>query len=198
MEKILLNAQKRDISENVKELRHSKVIPAVVYWHKQETINLKLDNSDLLRAYRTAWENHVIELNLEWTKIDVLFHEVQKNPVTEDFWHIDFYAIVKWEKVHTHIPLKMVGVSKAKLESWAVIEELIKTLEVKCLPEDLVDFIELDLSKLDNLWDNIRVSDLVVKNIEILNPLDEVLVVAWKPKVNEEEETTTQTEEEVK
>lgn len=194
MEKLVLNAQKRDSGENVRDLRQSKVIPAVVYGHKQETISIKLDNSELLRVYRKAWENHVVELDLDGTKIDVLFHEVQKNPVTEDFWHIDFYAVTKWEKVHTHIPLTFVWTPKAKTEHGAIIEDLVKNLEVKCLATDLVDSIEIDLTKLVNIWDTIRVSDLTVKNIEILNATDEVLVVAWKPKVHEEE-TAVSTEE---
>jgi len=194
MEKIVLNAQKRESGENVRDLRQSKVIPAVVYGHKQETISIKLNNSELLRVYRKARENHIVELDIDWTKIDVLFHEVQKNPVTEDFWHIDFYAVTKWEKVHTHIPLSFFWNSKAKTEHWAIIEELVKNIEVKCLVTDLVDSIEVDLSTLVNIWDVIRVSDLTVKNIEILNSKDEVVVVAWKPK-NHEEETLSSSEE---
>ncbi len=195
MEKLVLNAQKRELGEKVATLRKSQVIPAVIYGHKQETISIKLDNSELLRVYRKAWENHVVELDLDWTKIDVLFHEVQKNPVTEAFWHIDFYAISKWEKVHTHIPLSFVWTAKAKTEHGAIIEELVKSVEVKCLATDLVDSIEVDLSKLENTWDVIRVSDLKVKNIEILNSKDEVVVVAWKPKIHEESSEVPSTEE---
>gem|GEM_PF-1728065 len=65
MEKIVLNAQKRESGENVRDLRQSKVIPAVVYGHKQETISIKLNNSELLRVYRKARENHIVELDID-------------------------------------------------------------------------------------------------------------------------------------
>ncbi len=184
MEKLVLKSEIRSPEENVQHLRASKVIPAVVYWHKQESISLKFNNSDLLRAYRVAGENHVISLEVEGKKIDVLFHETQFHPVTGDFVHVDFYAIVAGEKVQTHIPLSFVWTSKAKIEEGAIIEELIKSLEVKCLPTDLVDSIEVDLSLLEKTGDNIKVSDVKVSSkIEVLNVADDVIAVAAKAKV---------------
>jgi large subunit ribosomal protein L25 len=190
MEKIVLKCEKREAWENLKTLRASRIIPAVVYGHKQKATSIKLDSSCLLRAYRLAWENHVIELEVDGKKIDTLFHEVQKDPISWDIIHVDFYAITKGEKVHTYIPLNFVWSSKAKTEEWAIIEELVKQLEVKCLPIDLVDSIEVDLSMLEKTWDNIKVSDLKVSpKIEILNSKDEVVAVAAKPKVEKIEDT---------
>jgi len=190
MERIVLKCEKREAWENLKTLRASRIIPAVVYGHKQKAISIKLDNSSLFRAYRLAWENHVIELEIDGEKIDALFHEVQKDPISWNIIHVDFYAITKDEKVHTYIPLNFVWSSKAKTEEWAIIEELIKQLEVKCLPIDLVDSIEVDLSMLEKTWDNIKVSDLKVSpKIEILNSKDEVVAIAAKPKVEKIENT---------
>lgn len=198
MEKLILKWETRKIEESLKELRASKIVPAVVYWHKQEPIKLKMNNSDFLRTFRVAWENHIISLEVEGKKIDVLVHEVQRAPVSGDFLHVDFYAITKGEKVHTHIPLVFVWSSKASSE-WAIIEELIKELEVKCLPTDLVDNFEVDLSKLENVWDNIKVADIKVSSkIEVLNHADDVVVVASKAKVEKIEESTEATPEEAK
>ncbi len=184
MEKVVLNSQKRDAGECNKTLRNSKIVPAVVYGHKQPATNIKLDASDLLRAYRIAKENHVVELSVDNKKMDVLFHEVQKAPVSWDIIHVDFYAITKGEKVHTHIPLVFIWSSKAKSEEWAIIEELVKQVEVKCLPQDLVDSFEVDLSKLEKTWDNIKVWDLVISDkFEVLSSMDEVIAVAAKAKV---------------
>lgn len=189
MEKLILKSEIRTNEENLKSLRASKIVPAIVYWHRQEPIKLKIDNSDLLRAYRAAWTNHIISLDVEWKKIDVLVHEVQRAPISWDFLHIDFYAITKWEKVHTQIPLVFVWTSKASVEEWAIIEELLKEVEVKCLPTDLVDNFEVDLSVLEQIWDSIKVSDLKVSSkIEILNWADDTIVIASKPKVEKVEE----------
>lgn len=190
MEKIVLKGQKREGAECVKTLRAARVIPAVVYGHKQEAISIKLGNSDLLRTYRVAWENHVVELEIDGKKMDVLFHDIQRAPVSWDFLHIDFYAITKGEKVHTHIPLNFVWVSKAKTEENAVIEELVKQIEVKCLPNDLVDSFEVDLSQLEKTGDHIKVSDLKISSkFEVLDSQDEVIVLAAKTKVEKVEDT---------
>lgn len=188
MEKLVLKIENRT-EENLKLLRSSKLVPWVVYWHKQEPIKVKFDNSDFLRTFRQAWSNHVVTLDLDGKKIDVLVHEVQREPVSSSFLHVDFYAITKWEKVHTEIPLSFVWSSKAASE-WAIIEELIKEVEVKCLPTDLVDNFEVDLSLLAEIWDTIKISDLKVSSkIEILNSQDDVIAVASKPKVEKEENT---------
>lgn len=191
MEKLVLKSELRSIDESLKSLRSSKIVPAVVYWHKQEPLKIKLDNSDFLRTYRVAWSNHIVSLEVDGKKIDVLVHEVQREPVSWNFLHVDFYAITKGEKVHTQIPLSFVGSSKAASE-WAIIEELIKELEIKCLPTDLVDNFEVDLSLLNEIGDSIKVSDLKVSSkIEVLNWADEVIVIASKPKVEKVEEETS-------
>lgn len=193
MEKVVLNSQKRGADECVKTLRASKNVPAVVYGHKQEAVSVKLGSSDVLRAYRVAGENHVVELTIDGKKMDVLFHEVQKAPVSGDIIHVDFYAITKGEKVHTHIPLVFVGTSKAKTEESAIIEELVKQVEVKCMPADLVDAIEVDLGLLEKTGDNIKVSDLKVSSkIEILDSKDEVIAIAAKSKAEKTEEASAE------
>ena len=190
MKKIVLKSEKREAVESNKILRASKLVPAVVYGHKQKSISIKLNASDLLRAYRIAWENHIVELKIDNKKMDVLFYEVQKAPVSWDIIHVDFYVITAWEKVHTHIPLVFVWLSKAKTDEWAIIEEIVKQIEVKCLPSDLVDSFEVDLSKLEKTWDNIKVWDLVISDkFEVLSSKDEVIVIAAKAKVEVIEDT---------
>jgi len=194
MQKILLKTENRNTNECVKNIRHSKMIPCVVYWHKFESTNIKVNASELLRTYRQAWKNHIISLEVNWKNIDVLIHETQFHPVSWDFLHVDFYAITKWEKVYTEIPLIFVWISQAKTE-WAIIEELLKELKVKCLPTDLIDIIEVDISKLEKIGDIIKISDLNISDkIEIENDLDDVVILASKPKVEKTEEVKEEVE----
>lgn len=199
MEKFKLNAELRNSEEKVKELRRSKLIPAVVYGHKQEALSLKLDNSEFLKVFREAWENHIIELNIESKNIDVLVHEIQRNPITDDFNHIDFHAIVKGEKVQTHIPFAFVWDSPAQKE-WCIIEQPLKELEIKCLPKDLIDNFEIDLSKLVKEGDAIRVKNLDIDSSKytIVNSENDLIAMAEVPgKRNEieEEESVNEVEE---
>lgn len=191
MKDLVLNAQKRNSEEKLSEIRASKMVPAVVYGKNKESISIKVDNSDLIKTYRVSGESHIIALNIDGTTVEVLVHDFQKNPVTGDFLHVDFYAITRGEKLTTKIHLTFVGNSKAAADG-AIIDEVIKEIEVRTLPKDLVDSFEVDLSELKSAWDLIRVSDLKIdsKKYEILNNADDVVVMAIEPQKVEEETTT--------
>ena len=195
MEKIILNAEIREKGEKLKEIRKLKVVPCIVYWRKQEPISLKINNSDLLKAYRNAWESTIINLKVWKKNIEVVFHDIQKHPVKWDFLHIDFFAITRWEKMTTKITISFIWESPAKKE-WAIIEEVLKELEVKCLPKDLIENFEVDLWKLENIWDSIKIKDLGIdeKKYEILNNIDDVIVSASQAKKEVEVEETSEEE----
>jgi large subunit ribosomal protein L25 len=108
MENLNLNVQIRTTKELLKEVRTSKMIPAVVYGKNQEPILLKIDNSDFLKTFRKSGESHIINLKTNKKEIEVLVHEIQKEPISGDFLHIDFYAITRGEKVHTKIALSFI------------------------------------------------------------------------------------------
>ena len=189
MENLNLNAQARNTEEKLKDIRAEKMIPAVVYWKKQEPIAIKIDNSEFIKLFRVSWESHIINLNIGKKTIEVLVHDFQKEPVKGDFLHIDFFAITKGEKVHTKIHLSFVGSSKA-VKEWAILEEHLKEIDVKVLPKDLVDSFEVDLSKLENIGDVIRVSDLKISSkFDVLTNSDDIVALASKPAKVELEET---------
>lgn len=183
MKDIVLQAQKRGAEEKLKDLRREKTVPCVVYGKKQEAIAIKVNNADLIKTYRKAGESHIILLDIEGEKIEVLVHQHQKNPVTGDFIHMDFYAVVKWEKVTTTIVFDFIGNSAAAKE-WAVIQEIIKDIEVKVLPKDLVDNFEVNLEKLKNIGDMIRIGDLGIDTTKFEHNLNEedVVVLASEPR----------------
>jgi len=190
MEKITLQAEIRNIDGRNKELRAIKKLPAVVYGKNQEAINIVLDYSEFLKTFRKTWESHIINLQVGKKEIEVLVYDVQREPVSGDFIHIDFFAITKGEKLTTNIKLNFVWSSKAVKEG-GILEELHKELEVKCLPKDLVDNFEVDLWSLNEIEDTFRISDLKIdfKKYETILPSDEVLVLIGKPKVHSEETT---------
>jgi len=199
MEKIILTAEIRNAEEKNRDIRLNKQVPAVVYGKNQEPISIKVDNSDFLRTFRKAGESNIINLKVGKKDIEVLVHDFQKEPVTGDFIHVDFYALTRGEVLTTKVSLNFVGDSEA-VKLGGILEELNKEIEVKCLPRDLVDHFDVDLSALKEFGDNIKVSDLNLgEKFEILTPADEVLVLVAKPKVektDEEEATTEENSEE--
>lgn len=180
-----IEAQIRAKDENCKHLRKARKLPAVVYGKKQEAISLTLDSSEFLKLFRKAWESNIINLKVAKKEIEVLVHDFQKEPVSGEFMHVDFIALVRGEKVTTNVTLNFVGDSAAVKEG-GVLEELQKEIEISVLPKDLVDHIDVDISSLDEFDTNIKVSDIVVPDtIEILTPADEVIVLVAKPKKEE-------------
>jgi len=193
-----MQAEIRNLDGKNKELRALKKIPAVVYGKNQEAISIVLDYSEFLKTFRKTWESHIINLKVGKKEIEVLVHDVQKEPVSGDFIHIDFFAITKGEKLTTHIKLSFVWNSIAVKEG-GILEELHKEIEVKCLAKDLVDSFEVDLSILNEIEDVFRVSDLKLdsKKYEVLTPENEVLVLIGKPKVHSEDEIVTESTDKV-
>ncbi|PID87418.1 50S ribosomal protein L25 [Candidatus Gracilibacteria bacterium] len=181
MKKLELNAEIREKGEDLKKLRASKIIPAVVYGNNQEPISFKMNNSDFLRTFRVSGESHIINLKIGKKTIEVLVHQIQKDPVTGAFLHVDFYAITKGEKLTTKIHLNFVGESEAA-KLGAIIEENMKEIEVKCLPKDLVDSFDVDISVLKEFGDSVKVSDLNISDAYQVNaPADEIVISSSKP-----------------
>jgi len=186
MENLNLNVQVRTTEEILSELRASKMVPAVVYGKNQEPILLKIDNSDFLKTFRKSGESHIINLKTGKDEIEVLVHEIQRKPVSGDFLHVDFYAITRGEKVHTKIALNFTWTSQA-VKEWAILDEHIKEVEVKVLPRNLVDSFEIDLSRLKEIGDSIKLSEIGIdtEKFDILTA-DTAVVSASKPAKIEE------------
>lgn len=186
MEKLILNAETRSTEGKISEVRAAKMIPAVVYGKSQEPISIKINYSEFLKLFRVSGESHIINLKVGKKSIDVLVHDLQRHPVSGDFRHIDFFAITKGQAVTTHIHFNFIGESAAVKEG-AILDEHLKEIEVKCLPTDLVDSFDVDLSKLVEMGDHIKVSDLALGDkFEVLTNADGVVVSATIPKKVEE------------
>ena len=196
MTKFDISADIRANDEKTSQIRQSKRVPAVVYGKTQAPISITVDSSDFLRLYRKAGESNIISLSVGKKKLDVLIHSTQKQPVSGAFSHVDFYAITQGETLHAHVHLNFIGNSQAEKDG-AVIEEYVKSLEVKCLPTDLVDHFDVDLSLLAKEGDIIRIQDLnIPAKFEISGHMDDVIATATLPRgAIEQEETTVVTEE---
>jgi len=183
MEKFVLSSESRDVAVKTSEIRASKRIPAVVYGHGFEPKAVSVDNSEFIKTYRKAGGTHLVELAIDGKSQAVLIHETQRDPVRGDFWHIDFFAVNTKEKIHVQVPVVLVGKSQAVVEGAEIIQNT-QTLDVKVLPADLIDAIEVDLAPLAKVGDVIHVSDIVAqyKKLEILTPGVESIVSAAVPK----------------
>ncbi len=183
-----IEAQIRAKDENCKHLRKQKKLPWIVYGKNQEPISLTLDSSEFLKLFRKTGESSIIDLKVGKKEIEVLVHDYQKQPVSGEFMHVDFFALTRWEKLTTKVSLNFVWESSA-VKQWAILEELQKEVEISCLPRHLVKEIDVDLSLLKEMDNNIKISDINVPEwITITNQEDEVIAIASKPKVEKIED----------
>lgn len=189
MEKLALSAALRDLVAKPSDLRANKLVPGVVYGHNVAPIHVTVGNSDFLRLFRQSGKTRLVELSVDGKKHNVLVHELQKHPVNGDFLHIDFFAVSAKEKIHVAIPVKLVGKSQAQVEG-ALIEANLHQIDVKVLPANLVDAIEVSIEPLIKIGDVIHVSDIAgnYPKLEILTPASDAIVSAHAPKPDREEE----------
>lgn len=177
-------------TEVAKIARVDGVIPAVVYGKDTPSTMLTVGVSEFIKIYRESGKNHVITLNVGKKSYSVLVQEVQRHPVTGAFRHLDFLVVDMKAEVHVQIAIKIVGTSPAIMEGGQLHQSL-DTLDVKCLPANIVDAFELDISSL-TMGHSLHVSDLVVdtKKFHVLSHSEEAIVSIHAPKKQKEEEET--------
>jgi large subunit ribosomal protein L25 len=147
MEKLALNSVKRTGEEKLKDLRANKQIPAIVYGHNFKPVSIALDYSEFLKTFRIAGKTHILKLSIDGKNQEVIVHDMQYHPVTGDFQHVDFVTVNAKEKIHVSIPLKLIGNAPAT-RNGGMVDQLVDEIELKCLPGDLVDHFEFDISGL--------------------------------------------------
>jgi large subunit ribosomal protein L25 len=181
-------------TETAKVARVDGVIPAVVYGKDTPSTMLTVGVSEFIKVYREAGKNHVITLNVGKKSYSVLVQEAQRHPVTGAFRHLDFLVIDMKAEVHVQIAIKLVGTSPAAVEG-GQIHQTLETLDVKCLPKDIVDAFELDLGNL-TMGHTLHVSDLKIdsKKFTVLTHAEDAIVSAHAPKKQKDEETTATAE----
>lgn len=189
MSEYKLQASRRDPKEDLEETRKAGKIPAVIYGKGKENINLSLDGIAFRKVFTKAGENSLVDLEIdgEAKPKNVLIHDLQMNPVTDQIIHIDFYEVRMDEEVETEVPLKFVGESPAVKDLEGTLLTNKTEVEVKCLPANIPHEIEVDISKIATFEDNILAKDLKIPNgVELLTDLEEVIALVNPPRSEEE------------
>ncbi len=156
--------------ENARDTRENGGIPGVVYGKDVPSTTVVVSTSDFTRTFREVGRNHVFTLKIGKDSHPVLIQELQKHPVTGKALHIDFLTIDMKATIHIQIPVKLVGISPAVIGGGQIHQSL-HAVDIKCLPADVIDGFELDISPLDHIGKSLHVSDLVIdtKKYELLS-----------------------------
>ena len=202
--RVELTAHKRTVQgKQVKQLRREGWIPGVMYGHDFDAVSLRFEARSLQHLLSRVGGSQLINIKIEGQKKPeaALVREVQRDPVRHNLLHVDFYRVKMTERLTAEIPLEMVGESPVVEQKEGILLQDLSSIEVECLPGDLVDAIEVDLSDLIELDQALYVRDLAVPaGIDVLTDPDEMivhLVRLVEEEIVEEEELLAPVAEEV-
>ncbi len=187
MERYNLNVEVREATGKgvARKLRSNGLIPGIIYGKNRGPQPLTVNPQDLKHKLSG---NAIFDLDIEGEgKETAMVKEVQKNVITGELKHIDFLHISMDEKIIVSVVVNMIGDAPGVKEG-GVLQQLLREIEIECLPLDIPEEIEVDISNLD-IGSSITVSDVEVDDdIDIITPLEEVIVTLAFPAEEEEEE----------
>lgn len=189
MEEINLKAvSRKELGKKVNVGRKSGMIPAVLYGKGVGNESLWIKALDLKRLLKKSGESVIINLKIEGGKeYNVLINELQENPVSGDYIHVDFYRVKMDEEIETEIELVFVGESRAVKEAGGVLVKSLDKIKIRCLPKNLPACINVDISILNTFDDCIAIKDLKIDSvIEIKADLETVVASVAPPRSDEE------------
>ncbi len=184
-----LNAQLRDKSgDKAKNIVSSGFIPAVVYGFGAENQNIKVKKHDFEKVFAIAGEFNLVDLSIgEAAPSKVIIKDIQRDNLSGGFIHIDFYKVDMAKKITAEIPLNFIGESKAVKELGGTLVKNMDSVEVECLPGDLVSNIDVDISKIEDFDQFIRLHDLILPNgVSLANETNEAVVGVVETKIEVE------------
>ena len=193
---LLLKAQIRPkFGGKTKGLRDKKNIPAILYGPKIENIPLIIDAKEFKLIYGKTGESSLISLEVSFPtgsekvkKFLVLVHQLQKDPLTENLRHIDFYQPILTEEVEVSVPLLFEGESLAIKELGGTLIKEMQEVMVKALPQDLPHEIKVNINGLKTFEDEILIKDLQLpENVKIQRDIEEIVATVSPPGKVEEE-----------
>lgn len=185
-----LKANSRDTGKKIsKKLRRENKIPAVLYGRELDSKSIAVDYGDFRDVYKENLEKtNFIFIKLDGKEYRTLIKEIQVEPVTRAVLHIDFQEIYSGQKIAIKVPIKLIGEAPG-LQEGGVLESNMREVDIECLPKNLPDHIEVDISEL-GLGDSIQIEDILDKytDIEIQQVASSSIVSVQMPLVEEEEE----------
>lgn len=169
--------------------RTATKIPAVVYGAGGESESLTLDHASFLKLHHDAGVSSLIDLEVDGkTAGKILIQALQHDPVSDRVTHVDLRRIDMNKPVTATVELRFTGESPAIKELGGTLMHSLSSVHVKCLPQDLVGHLDVDLSVLKTFDDVVKIKNLVLPTgLEITSPHAEDLVVKAMPAMTEEE-----------
>lgn len=161
------NVGKKDAKKN----RQQGLVPCVIYGGEKQ-VHFTLDEKEFGKLIFTP-ETYLVNLDLGDKKFDAILQDVQYHPVTDRVLHVDFLQVMPGKPIVVGLPVKISGVARGVLKGGKLVTKFRK-LKAKGLVEDLPDFVEVNISKLD-IGGSIRIKDLVMHKLTFLDQTNAIV-----------------------
>lgn len=187
MEKYVLEAKKREvIGKQVKALRREGLLPAVIYGSDIEPMPLTLNTNEVRQILGVIGANTLITIKIGKKEHLALVRDLQREVIKRDLLHIDFQAVSMEETISTTLPVVVVGEAPAVKELNALLVTSLEFLQIEAKAKDLPDTIQVDISELVEIGDNIRVKDLDISgDVNVLDDQELTVIVVAAPTLME-------------
>ncbi|HLB60508.1 MAG TPA: 50S ribosomal protein L25 [Patescibacteria group bacterium] len=180
MKHIALKAEKRTVEgKKVKQLRKQQILPANIFGKETKSLAVQVPMADFVTVYNEAGETGIIEVTVKGEKAprNVLIHNVHIHPVSSKFLHADLHQVTMKEMIRVEIPITLIGEAPAIAKHVGILIQLMDTVEVEALPANLPEEIQVDLSSLAEVGDEIKLADIkIAGDFKIVEDLQRSIV----------------------
>ncbi len=188
----LSSTVRTDVGKGVaRKLRAAGNIPGVLYGHKEAAIGLTLKEAEIRGVLHAHADTPIVSLAIEGTKgnVDAVIRDAQRHPATGKLLHIDLQRISLDERIRVEIHVLLSGISAGVKEQGGIMEPGTRSLNVMCLPREIPEHVEVDVSEL-RIHEYIRLKEVMGEypNVEFLDDPESSLVTVIPPIVEAEPE----------
>jgi len=173
-----------------RRLRQKGMLPAVIYGHKTPSTPLVIDSKQLRKVIVGGKSERKllslsIEENGEPTEKTVMIKELQINPVKRHYLHVDFFEVAMDEEITIPIPIKLIGEAEG-VKIGGVLQQVRRELEIRCLPSQIPDNLEIDVSSL-HIGDSVHLRDVQLPpGTKALEDADLTIATVLAPTIEKE------------
>ena len=194
-----IKVEKRDVfGKNAsRRLRREGMIPAILYGGDASNVPLTLRKEDVFMVLKSdTGENTVFQVSFDSKIRDVMIKELQRDPVTDEILHADFVQIAMDKVIRVSVRVMIAGEAVGVKAEGGFVDFITREIEVECLPKDIPEHIEIDISDL-HLRQSLKAEEIALpEGVKLITSSDTILVMIEVP-VKEEEIEVEEEEEEV-
>ena len=187
-EAVLSVASREGVGKNyARKLRREGRVPAALYGPEINPQSISVSIRDLEKILREhRGENVMISLDIDGKGAGnnkALIRSIQRDPVKGNILHVDFHQISMTRPIHLSIPIRLSGTPAGVKNDGGIMQQIMRELEISCLPTNIPDALELDVSEL-GIHESIHVSSVTVENATVLSEPERTIVTIVPPTVS--------------